>query len=61
MHGFLLTRFAAGYSGARDFTMSTDAVAISGIAVAKPNPDRFKGFRFQAVNHKSAAACQSPV
>jgi hypothetical protein len=42
MHGFLLARFARKrYSGARDFAMSTDDIAICGIAIAKPNPDRF--------------------
>jgi hypothetical protein len=34
------------YSGARDFAMSTDDIAICGIAIAKPNPDRFEDFRF---------------
>jgi hypothetical protein len=38
------------YSGARDFAMSTDDIAICGIAIAKPNPDRLKDFQFQAVN-----------
>jgi hypothetical protein len=40
--GFLLTRLTEPYSGARDFTMSTDDVAISEVAVEKPNPT--KGF-----------------
>jgi hypothetical protein len=39
MHGILLARLAERYSGPRDFAMSTDDIAICGIAIAKPNPD----------------------
>jgi hypothetical protein len=46
MHGFLLARFAGRYSGAHDFAMSTDDIAICGIAIAKPNPGRLEDFRF---------------
>ena len=44
MHGFLLTRSAERYSGARDFAMSTDDVAICGIAVAKRKSGWAEGF-----------------
>jgi hypothetical protein len=38
------SRFTGRYSGSRDFAMSTDEIAICGIAIAKPNPDRQKEF-----------------
>jgi hypothetical protein len=46
MHGFLLARLAKRYSAARDFAMSTDDIAICGIAIAKRNPEGLKVFRF---------------
>jgi hypothetical protein len=51
VHGFLLARFAERYSRAHDFAMSTDDVAISGIAIEKPNPDGLKEF---LIKHFSA-------
>jgi hypothetical protein len=44
MHGVLLAGFAARYSGVHDFAMSTDDIAICGMAIEKPNPDGLKEF-----------------
>ena len=57
MHGFLLTRLAERYSGARDFAMSTDDIAICGIAIAKPNPEGLKEFLIRLPRRLARVRC----